>query len=218
MARTQSLPCVRGDVCERCRWQMQRAKRSGSGRNFVSVSEQEILGTATGGGAAKPRRWGCQPAAFLRTFSNTQLPAVNPSVSLSLDSSPYTGEPWVWRSAVLPCKGEPWCRRSQPSLSSEGASGAAEDRTVRLGSGRFLYAGGFEHPTRHWASQGRRRAPAMRTKWALRICAKRRFPSFSQNFFIYLKIFRGFEVDYFPRMAYTGGTNGRPPDFYRRQQ
>ena len=38
-----------------------------------------------------------KPAVFIRAFSNALLPAVNPSVSLSLDSSPYTGEPWVRR-------------------------------------------------------------------------------------------------------------------------
>ncbi len=38
-----------GDVCERCRWQSKRAKRSGSGRNLAKQkSEQQISGTATG--------------------------------------------------------------------------------------------------------------------------------------------------------------------------
>ena len=38
-----------------------------------------------------------EAAAFICTFSNALLPAVNPSVSLTADSSPYTGEPWVQR-------------------------------------------------------------------------------------------------------------------------
>ena len=37
-----------GDVCERRQWRKKRAKRRGSGRNFVSVCEQKISGTATG--------------------------------------------------------------------------------------------------------------------------------------------------------------------------
>ena len=37
-----------GDVAERCQWQKKRGVRSGSGRNFVSESEQKISGTATG--------------------------------------------------------------------------------------------------------------------------------------------------------------------------
>ena len=37
-----------GDVCERRRWRKKRAKRSGSGRNLASLSEQKISGTATG--------------------------------------------------------------------------------------------------------------------------------------------------------------------------
>ena len=37
-----------GDVCERRRGRKQRAKRSGSGRNLASDSEQKISGTATG--------------------------------------------------------------------------------------------------------------------------------------------------------------------------
>ena len=37
-----------GDVCERRLRRMKRAKRRGSGRNFVSVCEQKISGTATG--------------------------------------------------------------------------------------------------------------------------------------------------------------------------
>ena len=37
-----------GDVAERCQWQKKRGIRSGSGRNFVSESEQKISGTATG--------------------------------------------------------------------------------------------------------------------------------------------------------------------------
>ena len=39
----------RRDVCERRRWRMKRAIRSGSGQNSVSASEQRILGTATVG-------------------------------------------------------------------------------------------------------------------------------------------------------------------------
>ena len=41
------LPCGKGDVCERRRWQKKRAKRSGSGQNSVSDCEQRILGTMT---------------------------------------------------------------------------------------------------------------------------------------------------------------------------
>ena len=41
------LPCGKGDVCERRRWQKKRAKRSGSGQNSVSACEQRILGTMT---------------------------------------------------------------------------------------------------------------------------------------------------------------------------
>ena len=38
-----------GDVCERCRWQRKRAKRSGSGRNFAKrTASEKISGTATG--------------------------------------------------------------------------------------------------------------------------------------------------------------------------
>ncbi len=38
-----------GDVCERCRWQMKRTKRSGSGQNFAKakkfwVPQQDITG------------------------------------------------------------------------------------------------------------------------------------------------------------------------------
>ena len=36
-----------GDVCERRRGRKKRAKRSGSGQNSVSDSEQRILGTMT---------------------------------------------------------------------------------------------------------------------------------------------------------------------------
>ena len=36
-----------GDGCERCRWQMKRATRSGSGQNFCT-QVLKILGTATG--------------------------------------------------------------------------------------------------------------------------------------------------------------------------
>ena len=41
------LPCGKGDVCERRRGRKKRAKRSGSGQNSVSDSEQRILGTMT---------------------------------------------------------------------------------------------------------------------------------------------------------------------------
>ena len=41
------LPCGKGDVCERRRWRKKRAKKSGSGQNSVSDSEQRILGTMT---------------------------------------------------------------------------------------------------------------------------------------------------------------------------
>jgi len=38
-----------GDVCERCRWQRKRAKRSGSGRNLAKrTASEKISGTATG--------------------------------------------------------------------------------------------------------------------------------------------------------------------------
>ena len=37
-----------GDACERRQWRKKRAKRRGSGRNFASVCEQKISGTATG--------------------------------------------------------------------------------------------------------------------------------------------------------------------------
>ena len=37
-----------GDVAERTLWVIKRGIRSGSGQNLVSVSEQQILGTATG--------------------------------------------------------------------------------------------------------------------------------------------------------------------------
>ena len=46
-----------GDVAERCRWQIKRGIRSGSGRNFVSESEQKISGTATGHNEAEPRKF-----------------------------------------------------------------------------------------------------------------------------------------------------------------
>ena len=46
-----------GDVCERCRWQIQRAIRSGSGRNFVSDCERKISGTATGHNEAVLKIW-----------------------------------------------------------------------------------------------------------------------------------------------------------------
>ena len=46
-------PLFKGDGCERRRWRIQRATRSGSGQNSVSECEQRILGTATG-----PRRGG----------------------------------------------------------------------------------------------------------------------------------------------------------------
>ena len=45
-----------GDVAERCQWQKKRGIRSGSGRNFVSESEQKISGTATGHNEAEPRK------------------------------------------------------------------------------------------------------------------------------------------------------------------
>ena len=45
--RGKRLPCGKGDVCERRRWQKKRAKRSGSGQNSVSACEQRILGTMT---------------------------------------------------------------------------------------------------------------------------------------------------------------------------
>ena len=41
-------PSDEGDGCERRRWRIQRATRSGSGQNSVSECEQRILGTATG--------------------------------------------------------------------------------------------------------------------------------------------------------------------------
>lgn len=37
-----------GDVCDRSLWEIKGAKRSGSGQNLVSGSEQQILGTTTG--------------------------------------------------------------------------------------------------------------------------------------------------------------------------
>ena len=46
---TAPSPPFKGDGCERRRWRIQRATRSGSGQNSVSESEQRILGTATGG-------------------------------------------------------------------------------------------------------------------------------------------------------------------------
>ncbi len=42
-----------GDVCERCRWQIQRAIRSGRGRNFYT-EVLKISGTATGHNGAPP--------------------------------------------------------------------------------------------------------------------------------------------------------------------
>ena len=51
--RGKRLPCGKGDVCERRRWQKKRAKRSGSGQNSVSACEQSILGTTTGAGARR---------------------------------------------------------------------------------------------------------------------------------------------------------------------
>jgi len=46
-----------GDAAERCRWQKKRGIRSGSGRIFVSESEQKISGTATGHNEADPRKF-----------------------------------------------------------------------------------------------------------------------------------------------------------------
>ena len=46
---TAPSPPFKGDGCERRRWRIQRATRSGSGQNSVSECEQRILGTATGG-------------------------------------------------------------------------------------------------------------------------------------------------------------------------
>ena len=54
-----------GDVAERCQWQKKRGIRSGSGRNFVSESEQKISGTATGHNEAEPRKFNIECWAFL---------------------------------------------------------------------------------------------------------------------------------------------------------
>ena len=100
----------------------------GSGRNFVSVSEQEISDpTSTSWGSSKPfpfgfdghrnRRW-CGEAApeglsslshSSALFSYMQLPAGNPSVSLTADSSPS--------------QGSLGCGRSQPSPLTQGSLG-----------------------------------------------------------------------------------------------
>ncbi len=44
-----------GDVCERCLWQMKRAKRSGSGRKDRAPTDAMFFsGTATGHNEAEP--------------------------------------------------------------------------------------------------------------------------------------------------------------------
>lgn len=50
IGRCPAIPVagMSGDVCDRSLWEIKGAKRSGSGQNLVSGSEQQILGTTTG--------------------------------------------------------------------------------------------------------------------------------------------------------------------------
>ena len=80
-ARPGSRRLTEGDVCERRLWRMKRAIRRGSGRNFVSVCEQKISGTATGTVFAPKARNPIVPQAhhtsyfFTLTYYFPPLPA-----------------------------------------------------------------------------------------------------------------------------------------------
>ena len=56
-----------GDVCERCRWQIQRAIRSGSGQNFAKRKQAKNFGHRN----RTKRRAGAKPhyRAFLPKFN-----------------------------------------------------------------------------------------------------------------------------------------------------